>query len=451
MLSLAQTEHSIAITGNRLDTNPWLFNVLNGTINLRTGDFYHHRREDMISKIAPVNCDLTCIPPELWFSFLDRTMAGSSGLIKYLQKFTGYSLTGDTREKCLPVAYGIGDNGKTIFTATIGGMLGDYAQETPIDTLMIKRNESIPNDIARLKGARLVTASEGERGQKLAESLIKRLTGGDKVSARFLHQEWFEFTPEFKIFLSTNHRPIIRGGDNAIWNRIHLVPFEVIIPKSEQIPRTVMLERLRQEWSGILKWAVEGCLLWQEEGLEKPEEVERATDDYRADSDIIGGFISDCCIVNPLAKCTKAELRSAYEIWCSKNDEEPVSTRNFKSILMERGIKDCRVGAKAEKGWKGIGFKNTVLTVPDRPTFRVFSPEENFQKNNLKNRSVSVLSVLSATCGLCANFEPNQTNPGFQGRCISTPPDENRSRFPNLEIDCPEFREKEMENETSVL
>ncbi|MGO9019175.1 MAG: phage/plasmid primase, P4 family [Syntrophobacteraceae bacterium] len=442
MLSLAQTEQNLAIVGPNLDSNHWLLNILNGTLDLRTGELRPQRRQDLITKLAPVIYDPQATCSE-WFSFLNRIMAGSKGLIAYLQKLIGYCLTGDTREKCLPVLYGIGDNGKTIFTTTIGGMLGDYAQETPVETLMIKHNEGIPNDIARLKGARLVTASEGERGQKLAESQVKKLTGGDKVPARFLHQEWFQFTPEFKILLSTNHRPIIRGADNAIWNRIHLVPFEVIIPKIEQIPWTIMLERLRQEWPGILKWAVDGCLLWQREGLEKPQEIERATDDYRADSDIIGGFISDYCILNPLAKVKAADLYEQYQKWCDENKEEPLKVRMFGSALEERGLKRTRIGHRADKGFQGIGLKlHADLQTDADPILGVFPIEKIIRENNLKNGSASVCKSACVTCSECANFQPNRSNPSFQGHCLGTPPDEDRSRFPNLEVDCPEFRER---------
>jgi putative DNA primase/helicase len=377
MLSLAQTEPDIAVTGRDLDTNPWLLNVLNGTLDMRTGELRRHRRSELITKLAPVAYDPAAECPE-WFNFLDRIMAGSPGLICYLQKLAGYCLTGDTREKCLPVLHGVGNNGKTIFTATIGAMLGDYARETPVETLMIKRNETIPNDIAGLKGARLVTASEGERGQRLAESLIKRLTGGDKISARFLHQEFFEFVPEFKIVLSTNHKPSIRGTDAAIWSRIHLVPFDVTIPKSEQIPRTVMLERLREEWPGILAWAVEGCLAWQKEGLEKPEEVERATRDYRADSDILGGFISDCCIINPPAKCRSTELYNRYQKWCGDNGEEYIKFRTFGAVLEERGLKRTRLGHKQDRGFQGIGLKLDADTQTNADSFfRVLHETKN--------------------------------------------------------------------------
>ncbi len=355
MLSLARTEQGLGITTKMLDAEPWLFNVQNGTIDLKTGSLREHAREDLLTKSAPVAYSPDARCPE-WFNFLDRIMAGSPGLIAYLQKFTGYCLTGDTREKCFVVAHGPGDSGKTIFTVTISGMLGDYAQETPVETLMVKDRGAIPNDVARLKGARLVTASEGELGQRLAESQIKRFTGGDTVPARFLNQEWFEFTPEFKLLLSTNHKPKIRGADSAIWNRVHLVPFQVVIPKSEQIPRTIMLDRLRREWPGILKWAVEGCLLWQKEGLEKPEEVKMATDNHKADSDIIGGFVSDCCLLDPLAKCQTVKLYAHYQSWCFDNAEEPIKIRTFGSALEERGLKRTRVGRKADKGFLGIGL-----------------------------------------------------------------------------------------------
>ncbi|MHC1726878.1 MAG: phage/plasmid primase, P4 family [Syntrophobacteraceae bacterium] len=444
MLSLAQTEQCIATTGARLDSNPWLLNVQNGTLDLRTGNLREHRRQDLLTKIAPVTYDPKAESPTQWMSFLNRIMAGSPGLISYLQKLVGYSLTGDTREKCLPVLHGIGDNGKTILTATIGGLLGDYAQETPVETLMIKKQESIPNDIARLKGARLVTASEGERGQRLAESLIKRLTGGDKISARFLHQEWFDFTPEFKIWLSTNYKPIIRGSDNAIWNRIHLIPFEVIIPKAEQIPRTVMLERLRQEWPGILKWAVEGCLLWQKEGLQKPEEVLRATEDYRADSDIIGGFVSDCCILNPLAKCKTSDLFAEYEKWCSGSKEEPITVRNFNATLQERGFKKTRLGHKGDKAYQGIGLRTKDenadrLTDADR-ILGVFPIEKIISEKKVKNGSASVSRSASVICSDCADFRPNAENHNDSGHCLGNPPDGERFKFPNVPIDCPEFR-----------
>ncbi len=446
MLSLAQSEQTVAIIPNRLDVNPWLLNVLNGTLDLRSGKLTPHRRGDLITKIAPVNYDPAAAYPQKWFSFLDRIMAGSFGLIGYLQKLVGYCLSGDTREKCLTVLNGVGDNGKTIFTSTINGMLGDYAQETPVETLMIKRNESIPNDIAALKGARLVTASEGERGQRLAESLIKRLTGGDKISARFLHQEFFEFVPEFKILLSTNHKPVIRGSDNAIWNRIHLVPFGVTIPKSEQVPRTVMLEQLREEWPGILRWAVEGCLLWQNEGIAKPDEVAQATDDYRAGSDVIGGFISDCCTLHDLAKCRTADLYAAYVGWCGGNKEEPLKARTFGDILEEHGFKRRRVGARADRGFGGIGLNSdtdtqTLIASADA-VFQVISSEKNTYRNMVKSASADVCVSAILTCSECANFQPNPTNSSFQGHCLGTPPDGDRSRFPKLEIDCPDFRER---------
>lgn len=444
MLSLAQAEPSLAITSDVLDADRWRLNLLNGTLDLKTGDLRPHQRQDLITKISPVIYDSTAKCPE-WFKFLDRIMDGSSELISYLQKLAGYCLTGDTREKCLPVLHGIGDNGKTIFTATLSGMLGDYAQETPVETLMVKRNESIPNDVARLVGARLVTASEGERGQRLAESQIKRLTGGDKVPARFLNHEWFEFIPEFKILLSTNHKPVIRGSDNAIWNRIHLVPFQVSIPKSEQIPRTIMLDTLRMEWPGILKWAVDGCLLWQKEGLQKPEEVKQATDDYRADSDVIGEYLSDCCILNPLAKAKIGDLYVEYEKWCADCKEEAITVRSFSSTLQERGFKKGRMGAGGKKGFFGIGLRSDLKSdrVTDSDSISgVYHEAKNKEEIPLKTGTPSVTRSLFIVCSDCANFRENTVNPSFQGHCLGTPPDEDRSRFPKLKTSCCGFKEK---------
>jgi putative DNA primase/helicase len=235
-----------------------------------------------------------------------------------------------------------------------------------------------------LQGARLVTASEGERGQRLAESLIKRLSGGDKITARFLHHEFFEFIPTFKIWLSTNHKPVIRGGDNAIWNRIHLIPFDVSIPKSEQIPRTVLLERLREEWPGILAWAVKGCLLWQQEGLNNPEEVEQATANFRAEMDVIGGFISDCCIMNPLAKVKAADLYCEYQQWCEANREEAVNKRILTSMLQERGCTQAKVGRQSARGWQGIGLRSNADMRTNADAFFTIAHETKYEAEKSK-------------------------------------------------------------------
>ena len=222
----------------------------------------------------------------------------------------GYSLTGDTGEQCLFILYGSGANGKSTFLQAASFMCGDYSQQTPTETLLVKKKGSIPNDVARLKGARLVTASEAEEGQCLVESLIKQMTGQDTLSARFLHQEWFEFEPTHKIFLGTNHKPVIKGTDHAIWRRIKLIPFDVTIPEEERDNR--LLSKLRDELPGILAWAVRGCLDWQEHGLGEPSKVKSATQDYRSEMDALAQFRADCCIEDSGEKVAVGKLVAYY-------------------------------------------------------------------------------------------------------------------------------------------
>jgi putative DNA primase/helicase len=254
----AKSLHGISILPDKFDRPQWILNVENGTIDLKTGKLMPHRREDLITKLAQVTLDPYAKCPT-WDGFLHKIMSGNKNIIDFLQRVIGYSLTGSTREQCLFILHGNGANGKSTFLKTISDMLGnDYVTNTPTQTLMVRRGESIPNDIAALKGARLVTAVEAEEGQKLAESLVKSMTGGDKMTARFMRGEFFSFEPEFKIFLATNHKPQISGTDKAIWRRIYLIPFEVTIPDKEKDPD--FPDKLREELPGILNWAIEGCL-----------------------------------------------------------------------------------------------------------------------------------------------------------------------------------------------
>jgi putative DNA primase/helicase len=359
MVHLAQSEPGLFVRPEQLDADPWLLNVANGTLDLRTGALRPHDPADLLTRLAPVAYDPQAAAPT-WEAFLERILAGSRELIEFLQRAVGYALTGDTREQVLFILYGTGANGKSTLLAALAGMLGDYAQHTPGETLLSRRPGCVPNDVARLRGARLVMAVEAEENERLAESLVKQMTGGDPLTARFLHHEWFEFTPDFKLFLATNHNPLIRGTDLAIWRRIRRIPFAVTIPEAEQ-DRTLS-DRLRAELPGILAWAVRGCLAWQRDGLGLPPEVQCATADYRLEMDVLANFLEDCCLQKPAAQVAVQALYQAYTGWCQANGEPPLAKRTFGCRLKDRGFQPHR-GAAGTRTWLGIG----LLHGPQQP------------------------------------------------------------------------------------
>ncbi|MBI4595133.1 MAG: hypothetical protein HY730_02015 [Candidatus Tectomicrobia bacterium] len=317
MVSLAQSESRIPILPGELDQDSWLLNCLNGTINLKTGELQPHNREDMLTKLAPWEYDPKAQCPN-WLDHLNKVMNGDQGMISFLQRALGCSCTGITDERVIFIEHGSGANGKSLTNDVIVLALGDYAARTPTETLLVKKYDGgIPNDIARLNGARFVNSSEVEAGRRLAESQIKDLTGGDKITARFLRAEFFEFYPLFKIWLSTNHKPVIRGTDNAIWDRIRLIPFTVRFEGKEKKPKNELMEAFKNEMPGILNWLVQGCLDWQRQGLNPPKKVMGATDDYRTEMDILGNFINECCHLAKTAECTVKDLYERYGKWCT--------------------------------------------------------------------------------------------------------------------------------------
>ncbi len=350
MINAARSEEGVAVIPATFDRDPWLLNVANGAIDLHTGQMRAARREDRITKLAPVvyDPDATC---PTWLAFLDRVMDGKQELIDFLQRAVGYSLTGDISEHCLFLLFGSGRNGKSTFVETLSALLNDYALTTTTDTLLVQRAGGIPNDLARLVGARLVSASESEAGRNLAEALVKQLTGGDTISARFLHAEFFDFRPAFKLWFRTNHKPTIRGTDDGIWSRIKLIPFTQRIPDAEMDKH--LPDRLLTELPGILAWAVAGCLAWQRDGLGTPEAVTAATSEYRAEMDILATFLADRCTIGQDHRCTAKELYGSYTTWAEENGEKVVSQRGFGLRLAERGF----VNARATGGsrlWAGL-------------------------------------------------------------------------------------------------
>ena len=348
MVDLARSD--VPVMPDELDASPDLLNTERGTIELRTGELREHRRQDLITKLAPVEYrpDATA---GAWDAFLERVLPGEE-LRGFVQRASGYSATGDTSEQCMFINHGGGANGKSTFQEAIAAALGDYAMRAPTEMLLTKRSGGIPNDIARLKGSRFVASSETEEGRRLAESLIKDLTGQDTVTARFLWAELFEFTPTHKLWLSTNHKPEIRGTDNAIWRRIRLIPWTVTIPPAEQDKQ--LSTRLRGELPGILAWIVRGCLEWRREGPRAPDEVRRATGAYRAEMDVLAGFLAECCELDTGHWEYAKDLYECYKRWCDENGERPEPQRKFGGRLGERGFHRDRGGSRGAGIWRGV-------------------------------------------------------------------------------------------------
>jgi putative DNA primase/helicase len=350
---VALAKHQVTARLSDFDRNPHLLNVKNGTIDLRTGELRSHRKEDLITKLAPVEYDAAAEAP-IWNKFLITIMRGTERLIRFLQLAIGYSLTGLTIEQVFFILYGTGANGKSTFLMIVSEALGDYAKATPAETLLTKRQDSIPNDLARLVGARFVTAVEVADNRRLDESRVKQLTGGDPIPARFLHREFFQFTPEFKLFLAANKKPRIRGNDEATWRRIRLIPFEVTIPEGQRDKK--LLEKLRRELPGILAWAVRGCLDWQASGdLAVPKEVRVATAAYRAEEDVVARFLEECCLVAPDLRVWSSNLYVAYVRWCKATAEAPVTQKVLGGLLVGRGFVNRKIGTKA---WLGLGLRD---------------------------------------------------------------------------------------------
>jgi putative DNA primase/helicase len=340
-LSIAQSEPGIPVLPEHFDQNPMLLNTKSGILDLRTGALSAHDPAQLITKLAPVVVDPDAACP-VWLAFLHRIMDGDVTLIDYLQRAAGYTLTGLTGEECFFLLYGSGRNGKSKFLETLGLVMGDYGQPTEFSTFLHRRSEAVRNDIADLRGARFVAASETKESKELDESVLKSLTGGDRIRARFLFQEYFTFTPLFKLWLSTNHLPQINADDLAIWERIHLVPFRVYIPEDERDPD--LLDKFRAELPGIFNWMLAGCELWREQRLRRPQVVIDATAAYRRDVDTIGAFLADCTTPTPNARLLSSVLYHAYASWAKDNGIlTPFSHKALTTKLRDRGLPSTRL------------------------------------------------------------------------------------------------------------
>lgn len=337
MIDLAKDEKTVPALAADLDTNPMLLNVLNGTIDLTTGACLPHNRENLITKLAPVTYKKNAVCP-VWSDFLDRVFNGDQDMVRFIKQAVGYTLTGLTVEQIFFLLYGTGSNGKSTFLETLKIMLGDYAKATNFTTFLESKSDTIRNDLAGIAGTRFVVAKEAKSGRGFDESVVKELTGGDTISARFLRKEYFEFKPTFKIWLAANHKPRIKEQSTGIWRRVRLIPFEIQILE-EDADRNFG-KKLEAEMPGILNWAIEGCLEWQQAGrLVSPKRVKDATDLYKSESDRLREFIQENCQTGKASKhnVPLSQIHKVYAAWCKQNDEFPLGKMSFRSALEERG------------------------------------------------------------------------------------------------------------------
>jgi putative DNA primase/helicase len=367
-VTLARTDSSVAVHHKDLDRDPWLLNVANGTIDLRTGALRPHDRDDLMTKLAPVAYDPEATCPT-WDAFLSRAMGGDAELVGYLARLVGYSLTGNVAEHVLVFLYGAGANGKSTFLSTIHAMLGDYATPAPRGLLFRARGERHPTELASLHGRRFVTCSEIEEGQAFDEALTKDLTGGDPIECRRMREDFWSYTPTHKLFIAGNHKPTVRGDDEGIWRRMRLVPWLVTIPEAER--DTSLPEKLRAELPGILTWAVRGCLDRQARGLNAPAAVVSATRSYREENDLLGEFFAAHCKIGE-GQVPKQVLREEYEAFCRATGAEPFGAKRFVGRLKEKGVTQTsmryKAGYAAEmkvvQAWKGVRLLTDAEKMP---------------------------------------------------------------------------------------
>ncbi|HEX8104405.1 MAG TPA: phage/plasmid primase, P4 family [Solirubrobacteraceae bacterium] len=349
-LELASQAVELVVHAEDLDRNPFLLTVANGTVDLRAGELRTPERADLITRVTDIEWHADAACPR-WERFLAEVFAGDRDLIEWVQRLVGYCLTGDTSEHVLAVLHGRGCNGKSTLVNILRRLAGDLAVTASFDTFTRARGDRGPrNDLARLRGARLVTASESGEGRRLDEATVKEITGGDTIAARFLYGEHFEYRPAFKLLLVTNHRPRVDGDDDAIWRRLRLVPFDQSFEGREDPGLAAELEH---ELPGILRWAVDGCLTWQRDRLGQPPAVRDATAGYRADEDLIGAFLAERCLLDADARTPKRAIQATYTRWCEENGERALSAAELGARLARHGI---RRGGKGRSSYVGIAL-----------------------------------------------------------------------------------------------
>jgi len=349
----AKSSRAHAVRISDLDSDPMLLATPGGTVDLRRGDMRNSDPSDMLTKRTAVTPDFGTDPAH-WLDFLDATFEKDDEKIAYVQRLLGYMLTGRIDEHVLVMCYGTGANGKSTFLNTFRRIMGDYAKVAPAAAFCDANGERHPTDIAMLRGARFALAQELDAGQRLAEAKVKSLTGGDPITARFMRGDFFEYEPEFKLVIASNHMPAIQNVDEAIRRRVHVLRFDVTIPEHRRDPE--LPAKLWREAPAILAWAIQGALDWQEEGLSPPPAVRDASETYLADCDHIGRFIDECCERNARSKVAVGILYDSYKEWCQQHDETPQGRKAFAAVMEAKGFQRKR----AASGYAFAGLQRSL-------------------------------------------------------------------------------------------
>ncbi len=359
MIALARSSASIVVEHEKLDAQPWLLNVQNGTIDLQTGMLRRHERRDYLTKVAPVAYNSRATAPQ-WVRFL-KDVLPDADVLDFLQRFVGYSSTGDTGERVLAVLHGGGRNGKSVFLRLIQAALGPYASTTLPALLLSKGTDAHPTEVADLFGVRLAISSEVRKGRSFDEEQVKRLTGNDTLKARRMREDPWEFPPTHKLIIAANHRPHVSDTSESFWDRVRLVPFAVRIADGKVDPRLV--QKLMKELPGILVWILEGLRRYRKDGLRVPKAIQAATAEYRNVEDRAGAFLRDCCERAPRVFTYSEQIRKAYEAWAEpQNLEREVTDNQRAAALREWGCKPRRLNSGA--GWVGIRLKGLIKSRP---------------------------------------------------------------------------------------
>ncbi len=392
-LKLAQTLPDVAMLPKDFDLDPALLNVRNGTVDLRTGTLREHRPEDHLRRQVPVSYDPDVAAP--MFEAFMRRVQPDGEMRAFIQRAAGYSATGSTSEQKLLLLHSSGQSGKSTLVELLFDLLGEYAKTLPAETLAVRNGDRIPNDVARLDGARFVSVIEFDETARLNERLVKQLTGGDTVTARFMRGEFFDFRPQCTIWVSSNHRPVVTGTDEGIWRRFLLVNFPVHIPDAER--DDTLGARIRAaELPGLLRWVVEGAVQWYQQGLNPPASVLRATADYRNDSDLLGSFLDEVCDVVAEAVVSKADLYDRYQEWCRAGGLRPATKIALGRMLKEYSglsIAEDRVGKNKAHVWVGLRFRDLAPEVLHIAPVTSISPEAGGSDSAARNASPALRTV----------------------------------------------------------